>query len=599
VSGREPPSRRGVLIRLATFVRPHMKLVVYSTVALVLLSAIRVAGPLVTMWAIDDAIDPARLGDLPMADALASLQIYIVVLVGIVLSSFGLQSTQMVAMNLAGQRTMHDLRMAVFSHIQRLGLRRYDRTPVGTFVTRVTSDVNSLDQVLTAGVDALCSDLLQIVGIVIVLLALNWQLALITFIALPIMIVVSQSFRVRARAAFRAVREKVAVLNAYLQESISGIRVVSLFAREQKTRDRFGEKSEDLRDAHMRTVFNFAMFFPAIEFCTAIARALLLVFGAIFVTGESLKIGEFIAFWFYVQMFFEPIRGLSDRYNLLQQAAASSERIFKLMDREIDIPNPETPHVIEGKIEGDIRFEGVRFAYDDENWVLKDIDLHVRPGEKVALVGATGAGKTSMAGLASRLYDVQHGRVLIDGVDVRDYDKRALRRQIAVVLQDVFLFSGDIARNIRLGEESITDEALVDAARTVNVHPFIESLPDGYATRVQERGATLSVGQKQLLSFARALAMNPSILVLDEATSSVDTETERLIQGALERLLEGRTALIIAHRLSTVQRVDRIVVMHRGEIREVGTHQELLRLRGIYHRLYQLQYDGTSVDLLE
>jgi ATP-binding cassette subfamily B protein len=586
--------RPGVLLRLAAFVRPHARLVAYSTIALVLLSAIRVAGPLITMAAIDEAIDPARLGLISLDEAIDALRGYAGILVGIALAAFGLQSTQMYAMNLAGQRTMHDLRMAVFSHIQKLGLRRYDRTPVGTFVTRVTSDVNSLDQVLTAGVDALCSDLLQIVGIVVVLLALNWKLALLTFIAIPIMVLVSQVFRVRARQAFRTVREKVAVLNAYLQESISGIRVVHLFAREGKTRERFAEKNEDLRAAHMRTVVNFAMFFPAIEFCTSIARALLIVFGTVYVTGATLEIGEFFAFWFYVQMFFEPIRGLSDRYNLLQQAAASSERIFRVMDTEIDLPDPDAPHEISQRIEGDIRFEGVRFAYDADNWVLKDIDLHVRPGEKVALVGATGAGKTSMASLVSRLYDVQQGRVLIDGVDVRDYDKRELRRRIAVVLQDVFLFSGDIARNIRLAERDVGDEALVEAARTVNIHPFVESLPDGYATRVQERGATLSVGQKQLLSFARALAMEPSILVLDEATSSVDTETERLIQQALERLLEGRTALIIAHRLSTVQRVDRIVVMHRGEIREEGTHQELLALRGIYHRLYRLQYDGAD-----
>jgi ATP-binding cassette subfamily B multidrug efflux pump len=577
------------LRRLAGFIRPHLRLVVYSSAALLVLSALRLAVPAITKAAIDGPVVNAG-----PEDVLGELVPYAGLLGAVLVGSFLFQSTQMIAMNLAGQRTMHDLRMAVFGHIQRLGLRRFDRTPVGTLVTRVTSDVNSLDQTLTAGVDALFSDLLLLVGIVVMLLVMNVKLALVTFAAIPVMLFVSQVFRVRARAAFLAVRERVASLNAYLQESISGIRVIQLFAQEAKARAGFDERNEDLRRGHMRTVRLFAIFFPAIELCTAIARALLLAFGAWAISGQTLTTGEFFAFWLYIQMFFEPIRGLSERYNLLQQAAASSEKIFKILDLPVEVGEAENAIVPDGALRGEIRLENVWFAYDDDEWVLRDIDLHVRPGEKVALVGATGAGKTSLVSLVSRLYDVRRGRILVDGKDVREYDLRALRRRIAVVLQDVFLFSGDIARNIRLGEDDITDEELARAARVVHVDEFVRTLPDGYATRVEERGATLSVGQKQLLSFARALAMDPRILVLDEATSSVDTETERLIQDALEKLLEGRTALIIAHRLSTVQSADRIVVLHHGEIREVGTHQELLKERGLYHRLYQLQYQGLQ-----
>jgi ATP-binding cassette subfamily B protein len=485
---------------------------------------------------------------------------------------------------------MQDLRMAVFRHVQRQPLSFFDRNPVGRLVTRTVHDVESLNEVLVSGVDALFHDLFKIALIAGWLLVVNWRLALVTFAVLPPLFWVASRFRAGNRAAFRDVRARVAALNAYLQESVQGIRVVQLFAQEPRAEKGFREVNAPLRDAHLRTVFNYSYFFPAIEALAAAAVALLWWFGGGMILEGTLTVGEFVQFYVLLDAFFEPVREVSEKYNLLQSAMASSERIFKVLDTEPDLLPPASPGPLPVPARGEVEFDRVTFGYDPARPVLKEVSFRVRPGEKVAVVGATGAGKTTLISLLTRMYDVGSGAVRVDGVDVRMADPAALRRRVAVVLQDVFLFAGDVEGNITLGDPSIPRSRVEEAARAVHADAFVRALPDGYATRVHERGATLSVGQKQLLSFARALARDPAILVLDEATSSVDSATEALVQDAVERMLRGRTALVVAHRLSTIRSCDRILVMHRGEIREEGTHRELLARGGLYARLYQIQF---------
>jgi len=577
--------------RLIGYVKPYRKLAFLSAIALLLYSALDLAGPLLIREAADGPILDAIEGRISMEEGAAGLAGIGLLFGGTVVLALLARFAHMMMVEYMGQRVMVDIRHRVFEKIQRLSLRHFDRNPVGRLVTRVVSDVEALYQALSSGLVAIFGDLVKIVAIVGILLGLNWQLALWLFSVMPLLGLISVRFRKKARQAYRDVRKEIARTNANLQETITGVRVIQAFGQEEKAKRRFLGLSEALFDSHRRTVVHYALFFAAVEVLFGLAQAVLIWAGATYIVAETLTYGDFILVWFLIGLVFEPIRSLSQQYNVMQGAMASSERIFRLLDREEDVPNPPQPRPLDpATLRGEIVFENVWFAYRGEDWVLKDLSFRVAPGESIALVGATGAGKTSIISLVSRLYDVNRGRITLDGVDIREYDKYELRRQIAVVLQDVFLFAGDVMENIRLAQEEISEERVIQAAEAVHADRFVSRLPDGYRAEVLERGATFSVGQKQLLAFARALAFDPRVLLLAEATSSVDTETEVLIQEALDPLLRGRSSIIIAHRLSTIQRCDRILVMHHGELKEQGTHQELLRRQGIYRRLYELQY---------
>jgi ATP-binding cassette subfamily B protein len=505
---------------------------------------------------------------------------------------------QVYILQMTGQSVMLDMRQQIFGHLQRLHVGHFDRNPVGRLMTRVTTDVDAVNELFTSGVVTVFGDLFTLLGIMGVMLWMNWRLALVTFAVIPLLFGVTDWFRRGARESFREVRKCVARINAFLQENITGMAVVQLYRREERNRQAFAEINRAHADANLQSIFYYAVFYPAIDLLAAVAVASILFYGGGRVLQGALTLGALVAFVQYSERFWRPISDLSEKFNILQAAMASSERIFGLLDTQIQVPPPAHPVRLE-TLGGRVAFEHVWFSYrdgaeHDADWVLRDIDFAVEPGRSLALVGATGAGKTSIISLLTRFYDVQRGRVTVDGVDVRALDPGQLRAGLALVLQDVHLFSGTIASNIRLGS-AIPDERVHAAARAVHLDRFIEALPRGYQTEVKERGATLSVGQKQLLSFARALAHDPRILVLDEATSSVDTETEQLIQDALKVLLRGRTGIVIAHRLSTIQYVDEILVLHKGRIRERGRHQDLLAQRGFYWRLYQLQYKDQEL----
>ncbi len=511
------------------------------------------------------------------------------IIVGILVLTFVFTLIQINMMEMTSQRVMYDIRMKVLKHIQNLSLSFFDKNPVGRLVTRATNDVEVLHEMFTSIVIMLLRDVFILIGVVVLLLKLNWRLALVCFAVLPFMAWATVVFSVRIRDAFREVRVKVARINASLQENISGMRVTQIFRRETESFRRFAGINHENFLAVMRQIKVFAVFMPLMELASSVAIGLVIWYGGGKVLRTTLSLGTLVAFLSYVQMFFRPIRNLAEQYGTMQSAMASSERIFLLLDNDSLIPEPEEPRFPE-EVRGRIAFEGVSFSYDDEEYVLRDVSFEVEPGETVAIVGATGAGKTSIISLLERFYDIQKGRITLDGVDIRDMPKSFLRSNVGLVMQDVFVFAGDIKGNIRLGNTSITDEELRAVAKHVNADRFIERLPATYDEEVHERGATLSTGQRQLLAFARALAFDPKILILDEATSNIDTETERLIQEALVRLMEGRTSIVIAHRLSTIQHADKILVMHKGRIREVGAHQELLARKGYYYRLYQLQY---------
>ena len=513
------------------------------------------------------------------------------IIIGILLGSFVVRLVQINMMELTSQRVMYDIRMQILRHLQRLSLSFFDRNPIGRLVTRATNDVEVLHEMFTSIVIMLLRDVFILVGVVVLMLRLNWRLALVSFAVLPFMAWATVVFSVKIRDAFREVRMRVARINATLQESISGMRVTQIFRREDESMRRFRKINHDNFLAAMRQIRVFAMFMPLMELASAVAIGLVIWYGGGQVLRSTLSLGTLVAFLSYVQMFFRPIRNLTEQYSTMQQAMASSERIFMLLDNEDVIPEPEDP-VRPEKREGRIEFDDVCFAYVDDEWVLKHVSFNVEPGETVAIVGATGAGKTSIISLLERFYDVRSGSILFDGVDIRNMSKDYLRSQLGLVMQDVFIFAGDIKGNIRLGKDDVADEDLKRIASHVHADHFIERLPGGYDEEVRERGSTLSTGQRQLLAFARALAFDPLVLILDEATSNIDTETERLIQDALVRLLEDRTSIVIAHRLSTIQHADRILVMHHGRICEEGTHQELLAKRGYYYRLYELQYKG-------
>ena len=567
--------------RLLRYIRPYLRGVIVAMSMLVLLTLFELAGPFIVKQAIDDAIANGRL---------ERLDVYAYEYLAVVFAIFGLRFGQNYLLNRAGQQAMHDLRVALFGHIQRLSLAFFDRNPVGRLMTRLTNDVDALNELLTSGGLAILSDAVTIVGITVALLLLSWQLALVTFLVIPPLLVLTHFIRQGMRESFRAVRIKLARVNAMIAENISGIPVIQLFNRERAAAREFDVANKDLLGSHLLGVLFFAMFWPLVGVASAMTTGAIIWYGGSQVLEGVLTVGGVVAFIQYVERFFQPIRDLSEKYNIMQQAMASSERIFFILDERPtvrDAPNP----VELGRVRGEIEFRDVWFAYEPNNWVLKGVSFRIAEGEKVAIVGATGAGKTSIISLLSRFYDVQKGQVLVDGSDVRDLPQSALRRQVGVVLQDPFLFTGTVAHNIRLNESRITDADVRQAAQYVHADAFISALPDGYQTTVKERGAGLSVGQKQLIAFARAVAFNPAmLLVLDEATSNVDTETEWLIQQALQRLMEGRTSIIIAHRLSTIRQVDRILVLHKGRLVEEGTHAELLVANGLYSRLYELQY---------
>jgi ATP-binding cassette subfamily B protein len=493
-----------------------------------------------------------------------------------------------------GQRTIFDLRMELFRHLQNLSLKFYDRNPIGRLITRVTSDVEVLNDMFSSGIVMVFSDVFMIAGILWFMFSMNWQLALVSLSVLPFLFYGTFLFRKKAREAYRDVRIQIAKINTFMQEHITGMIVDQIFNREKKAYDQFTELNAAHRDANIRSIFYYAVFYPAVDIIGAVAVGLIVWYAG----GKSLEgkvtIGTIMAFLQFNEMFWRPIRDLSEKYNIMQTAMASSERIFKLLDDQSILQNPKSA-VSLSTMKGKVEFRNVWFAYSDEDWVLKNVSFTMQPGETVAFVGHTGAGKTTIISLLSRFYEIQKGEILIDDINIKDVNVGDLRSHIAVVLQDVFLFSGDVKGNISLGNEAIPFERVKAAAEFVGVDQFIQTMPRQYDEAVKERGSTLSVGQKQLLSFARALAYNPKILVLDEATSSVDTQTELLIQSAIKKLLAGRSSIVIAHRLSTIQSADKIIVMHKGEIRESGTHQQLLALGGIYYKLYQLQYKEQEV----
>ncbi len=572
--------------RLLTYLRPYRLQVVVAIGLLMLASAMEIVGPFLTQQVIDRAI-PAR--DVGMLVGLTLAYLAAVVL------GAALQYGQGILTTWLGQSVMYDLRAEIFGHFQRLDLRFFDKNPVGRLMTRITNDVETLNELFSSGVVSVFGDLFTLAFIVGAMLWLDWRLALVTFSVLPLVFIAAFVFRARIRAAYRDIRVRLARLNAYLHERLTGVRIVQLFNREDADARRHEQLNEDYLEAHLRSITYYALFFPVIELFTAIALALILWYGGVQILGGAVTVGVVAAFLQYARRFFRPIQDLSEKYNLLQGAMASSERVFRLLDRDVHIRDVSDPTELPTPLRGEIEFRDVWFAYGqredgEPDWVLKDLSFRVAPGEKVAIVGHTGAGKTTIINLLMRFYDVDRGHILVDGVPIDRLRLAGLRARIGLVLQDVFLFSRDVAYNIRLGDERIDDDRVHHAAERIGAAPFIERLAGGYGQPLGERGATLSVGERQLVSFARALAFDPEILILDEATSSVDSQLEERIEHATDELLRGRTSLVIAHRLSTVQNADRIIVLHHGELREQGTHDELLAREGLYARLHELQF---------
>jgi len=600
--------------RLGVFIQPYWRRLALAMGLLFGAAFAELLPPYLVSTAIDGPIAAHNPGGI--------LPIFALYL-GALTVAFACRYGQTYIMQSTGQQVMVDIRMRIFSHIQSMSLSFFDRNPVGRLITRLTNDVDALNEFLAQGLVSLLGDSARLVFIVITMLVLNWRLALISFIMLPIMGVATMFFQRVMRSAFRAVRQRLARINAYLNEQITGILVTQLFNREERSRIRFDELSRDYRAAQFRSLMAFAVFFPTVSFLSVAATVLLLNLGGQVVLGGLATLGMLIAFFQYTDQTFGPIRQIAENYNTLQSAMASSERIFRILDTPADVVEPAQPRDLVQPVRGEIELKDVWFSYNERmkveggrlndtqasmpagesvhpssfiaqpsgDWVLRGISLKIPAGQSVAVVGATGAGKTSLISLLARFYDIQSGSITLDGVDIRELRQAELRRHIAAVPQDPVCFSGTITSNIRLHDGEITDEQVRRAAEIANAAPFIERLPGGYDYEVRERGSNLSVGQRQLLAFARALAFNPEVLlILDEATSSVDTETEALIQAALARLLHGRTSIVIAHRLSTVRDVDRIIVMHKGRVVEDGTHEALLAQRGYYHRLYQLQF---------
>ncbi|MEE2638948.1 MAG: ABC transporter ATP-binding protein [Acidobacteriota bacterium] len=570
--------------RLLTYMRPYRVAIATAFVSIVALSILQLAPPYLTKVAIDQHIATGQLEGL---DRLA------LILLGVLVVSYLFESAQTYTLQMTGQRIIFDLRMQIHAHLQRLDIAFYDRHPVGRLMTRVITDVDALNDLFASGLVSVFRDLFMLVGIAVVLFFMDWRLAVVALSVLPLIGAVTQWFRRHARQSYREVRGWITQINAFLQENITGMSTVQLFRREARHYERFDAINSGCRDANLASIFYYAVFYPAIEVLGALAVAAILWFGGGWTLQGTLELGSLVAFVLYSQRFFRPISDLSEKFNVLQAAMASSERIFTLLDTPVSVESPRSL-ASSPTGAGHIRFEHVWFAYRDDHYVLEDVSFDVAPGRRVGIVGATGAGKSTLINLLMRFYDVSRGRITIDGVDIRDIPLSSLRSRFGLVLQDVYLFSGTVGENIRLGNEAISAAEVERAAVGVHANRFIAALEAGFDTPVAERGATLSLGQRQLLSFARALAYTPSVLVLDEATSSIDSETERLIQDALRVLMADRTTIAIAHRLSTIQDMDAILVFHKGRLREQGSHQTLLAARGLYHTLYQLQYCGQE-----
>ena len=576
----EKPFDPRLMVRLLAYLRPYSKWVVVAFLLILLSSTVRQAGPFLSRIAVDDYI---LVGDFEGLKGIVVLYLGLLCF-HLISSYFENWITKM-----TGQWAMRDVRNQIFAHLQRLPMAFFDRTPIGRLMTRNTNDVDALNELFTDGIVAVFSNVFTLIAILIYMFYMDFELSLIVCTVLPFMFGVTFWFQGRMLVTFRQARSRLARLNAYLQENISGIAVVQLYNREDPHERRFGEINQRYLDANLQSTLYHSIFFPIMQMLGSVATAMVIWVGA----GEALRAqidwGILVAMLQYIPRFFWPILDISERYMILQAAMASSERIFELLDTETeDAGGDHRLKTMQGKIE----FENVWFAYSDEDWVLRDVSFKIEPGETLAIVGPTGSGKTTIISLLCRFYDIQRGTIRVDGVEIRQWDLHSLRSRIGVVQQDVFLFSGDIERNIRLGDEEITMERVEQAARDANADHFISQLPGEYAHSVAERGSTLSGGQRQLLAFARALAFAPDVLVLDEATSSVDTETETWIQEAVERIMESRTSIVIAHRISTIRNADRIMVLHKGRLRESGSHQELMAAGGIYYRLHQLQYLG-------
>ncbi len=572
--------------RLFGYLRPYWKLAAVA-LSLTLLSNILISiQPQFTKYAVDDFIVPKQT---------EGIWLFASLFFALFLFRFIFSYIQEILLNVVGQKVMFDLRTQIYTKLQHQEVAYYDKNPVGRVITRITSDVDALNELFTSGVIDGLGDLVVILAIVAQMFWIDWRLAIISLTTVPLLFAATNWFRKRARVGFDKVRTRMAKLNAFLQEHISGAQTVQLFNAEEKAQKNFHDINDDYRNANIETIYYYSIFYPLVEFIGSIGIAVIIGFGGYLIltqtplAADAMTIGVVIAFIQFSQYLFQPIRDLSDKFNILQAAIVASHRIFLLLDLPVQITTPEKPKK-SGKTLGKIEFQNVWFAYKENNWVLRDVSFTINPGESVALVGHTGSGKTTVTNLLMRFYDIQKGKILLDDVDIRDWNLKELRENFAVVLQDVFLFSGSLEDNIKLGSSAISDEKIEWAAREVHADEFVQKLPQKYKSLVKERGAGLSVGQKQLISFARALAFDPKILILDEATSSIDTETEQLIQQAVDRVMQERTSLVIAHRLSTIQKCDRILVFHHGELREKGTHNELLLERGLYWRLYQLQY---------
>ena len=631
VLGKAYDSR--LMRRLLTYLRPYRSHVAIAIVSIVLKSFADVLGPYLVKVAVDRYLAPAKgatshlwnwLDPKPLVGIAQISSIYF----GLLLFTFVLEFLQTYYMQWTGQQVMFDLRSQIFRHLQRMHVAFYDKNPVGRLVTRVTTDVDALNEMFTSGVVSIFEDIFVLVGILGIMLWMNWKLALITFAVLPFIVFATKIFRDKVRDSYRRIRVAIARINSYLQEHVSGMMVLQLFNRERRAYARFSEINRSHMDAFKDAILAYSVYYPVVDLFSSIAIACVIWWGgqdiirqasgSVHVIAATASLGVLIAFIQYAFRFFRPIMDFSEKYNILQSAMAASERIFKMLDTPIEVVSPAVTKKPTGP--GRIEFDHVWFTYgvrgtaadsltksattsdsgdgsstSDPDWVLRDVSFALDPGETIAVVGHTGAGKTTLISLLLRFYDVQRGAIRIDGVDIKRMDLNDLRRRFGVVLQDPFLFSGTVGGNIRLGSDWIDDRDVERAAEEVNLADFIRTLPGGFAEEVRERGSTLSTGQKQLISFARALAHNPQVLILDEATSSVDTETEFRVRDALSRMVQGRTSLIIAHRLSTIQRADKIIVMHKGKVREMGTHQQLLANRGVYYKLYQLQYKDQEI----